>query len=436
MMLRSSRLNKSLLLAGGAGFALLAHLTSPQPGSSPWAAAQVRGGSIASERSSSDPGVSAPHPASPRGARGDAGGAGSLSGDALLRGDISLDKAVLRGDHYEVPLYDESRALLTLDPTLQKAAEGVLARAKAPVGAIVVMATDGRILALAGRRTEPKLVERAWDAALSVWAPAASIFKLVTAAALVADGVDPNAEVCYHGGLRSVDASNLEDDPGRDGQCGDLGFAVAKSQNALIAKLAHKHLDRDELKDAAEAFGFAAAPTFALDVEPNRYALPEQPLEFARVAAGFWSTELSPLGGALVANVIATDGLAVTPRIVAEVRAADGASRQVVAAPSERAIPRKVARAVADMMVEACESGSARKGFRDERGREFFPNIDVAGKTGSLTRADPSYLHYSWFVGFAPADAPQVSIAVLLGNPRRWHLKASTAARLVLDELF
>ncbi len=425
-MLRNPWILKVALFGAGLAVAIVAHgskTTLP--------AAQVRGEALSTTSSTAKTRESpAPHPAS-------RGNGEALRGDALLRGDITLDKAVLRKDRYEVPLYDGSKAILTLDPALQKAAEAVLVRAKAPVGAIVVMAPDGRILALAGRRNEPKTIEHAWDAALSVWAPAASIFKLVTASALVADGVDPKAKVCYHGGLRSVDATNLEDNPSRDNECADLALGVAKSQNAVLAKLTHKHLDKDELAATAAAFGFDTAPTFALDVEANRFELPDAPLEFARVASGFWSTELSPLGGALVANVIATGGMRVTPRIVEEIAAADGSVRKVVSVPAERAITEKTADAVAEMMVAACELGSARKGFRDERGRRVLPeDLEVAGKTGSLSRTDPSYLAYSWFVGFAPADRPKVAISVLLGNGEKWHLKASTAARMVLDELF
>jgi len=56
-----------------------------------------------------------------------------------------------------------------------------------------------------------------------------------------------------------------------------------------------------------------------------------------------------------------------------------------------------------------------------------------AGRNLSRRGAGQPYLQYSWFVGFAPADAPKVTIAVLLGNGELWHLKAHTAARMVLE---
>src|SRR5690606_35108602 len=104
----------------------------------------------------------------------------------------------------------------------QPLAEQLLNDSRAPRGAIVVMTPDGRILALAGRRTEDPKGSRDgifdWRLATDVWAPAASVFKLVTASALVNAGVQADDKVCYHGGVRSVMESNLVDHK-RDSRC-------------------------------------------------------------------------------------------------------------------------------------------------------------------------------------------------------------------------
>src|SRR5699024_3146674 len=127
------------------------------------------------------------------------------------------------------------RAVLTLDPDLQQLAEKLLDQSRAPRGAIVVMAPDGKILALAGRRTEEQKGAAKgtfdWRLATDVWAPAASVFKLVTATALVGAGVDGDSTVCFHGGLRSVTESNLKDDDKRDSRCESLAYGVAHSNN-------------------------------------------------------------------------------------------------------------------------------------------------------------------------------------------------------------
>ncbi|HWN68859.1 MAG TPA: penicillin-binding transpeptidase domain-containing protein [Haliangium sp.] len=364
---------------------------------------------------------------------------GQQVGDASLHGKLDLSRAKLEDGRYVVPLDKGRRAVLTLDPAVQKAAESALGRAKVPQGAIVVMAVDGRVLALAGHRDGdrgalPRLGQHL-DMASSAWAPAASIFKIVTAAALVAAGLKPESRVCYHGGLRSVEPAHLVDDKARDTACGNLTEGISKSQNAIIAKLAHRHLQPGTLRTMARAFGFDDSLSFALDVEPGRTEIPAGALDFARVAAGFWKTELSPLGGALVANTVASGGMAVTPYIVDSI-IEKNRSVTITPVPPRRVLDGRVAREVARMMIATVDSGTAFKGFHDPNRRRFLPEISIAGKTGTLVRSRPSYLEYSWFVGFAPSDQPTVSISVLLGNPARWHLKAHTAARMVLEAVF
>ena len=358
-----------------------------------------------------------------------------LIGDGSLEGQLDMATLRLDGEVFKAKLKGGGEAVLTLEPKLQAAAENVLERAKAPLGAIVVTSVDGRVLAYAGRRNQAPAVERDFSLPAKVWAPAASIFKVVTSAALLSKGVAPDAKVCFHGGLRSVDPSHLVDNPRRDRNCESLSYGLAKSQNAIIGKLAARHLNQESLRGFAKRFGFDQTMRFALQAEANRCDIPKEPLELARTSAGFWNSELSPLGGAVLANTVASGGLQVAPRIVAQVTRPDGASMPVVGPAPRRVIDEKIATDLASMMERAVSKGTARKGFHDRRGRPFLGDVKVAGKTGSLSRNEP-YLAYSWFVGFAPADDPEVVISVLLGNPMKWHLKAHTAARLVLEDAF
>ncbi len=366
-----------------------------------------------------------------------------LDGDAALAGELDLSKMELVDDHYEVPLSGDRRAVLTLDPELQAAAEKVLARAKAPRGAIVITALDGRILAYAGRKTAEArggkngIVDYAL--ANTAWAPSASVFKIVSASALVAAGVDPDADVGYHGGLRSVMESNLEDSS-KDNRTNDLAYALAHSQNAIIAKLAHKYLEPQTLRSMAENLGYSALPAWALGGDGGTVEIPDDKgVDFSKTAAGFKGAALSPLAGALLANTIASGGIEAVPTIVAAVITGSGsdAGRRDIAVPAgRRALDKDVAAAVGEMMVQTCDSGSAAKAFR---GKDGLPrSIKVGGKTGTLSQTDPAHpeqeLEYSWFVGYAPADAPEISVAVLLGNTDLWWLKAHTGARMLVAE--
>lgn len=344
-------------------------------------------------------------------------------------GRIDLDQRTLAagGDHYEAPLADGRHAVLTLDPALQAYAEELLSQARAPRGAIVAMAPDGRILALAGRRgAHPKDARDGtfdWRLATEVWAPAASVFKLVTASALVAAGVDPGDKVCFHGGIRSVRESNLRDDK-HDSRCESLVYGVAHSNNAILGKLAFQKLDPTALRKVARELGIADGylggelrGTAGTAEIPNA-----RDLNFAQTAAGFSGSQLSAVGGALLAATFADDGEQPAPRLVASI---DGVALPALA--RRRAVTAEVAKAVGKMMIATCEFGSAAKSFGKRR------PIRVAGKTGTLARTEPFYMEHSWFVGYAPAEQPQIIVSVVLGNPENWHLRGHEAARRLID---
>jgi cell division protein FtsI/penicillin-binding protein 2 len=335
------------------------------------------------------------------------------------------------------PLSDGGRAELTLDPALQRAAQHLLADADPVQGsAVAISVADGRVLALAGwSRAEPDRDDV--RLALAPWAPAASVFKLVTVSALIDAGVAPDTRVCYHGGVHSVEADNLEDDPDRDGRCRSLTYGLARSQNAIIARLAHDHLDPARLTRRARAFGFGTAPSFELPVTASQVTAPTEPLAFARFSAGFWNSSLSPLHGAIMAATIARGGE--MPGVHFVDRIVDGQGRALPMPTPGR--PRRVlSESTADqlgrMMIGTTEWGSARRAFLDyKHHRRRLGAIRVAGKTGTLDGKHPA-LAYSWFVGFAPADHPQVAVAVLLGREDETEVKAATVARELLASWF
>ena len=408
----SKLMRRIVLLAGGALLAGAAVFATASPGSSESAtpAATIAGPALSSPAPM--PEVSVP----------------AIAPEPAAQPIVDLEKMELVGDHYEAPLADGRRAILTLDPALQSTAEKLLVEARAPRGAIVAMAPDGRILALAGRRSESpkgsKDGKSDWHLATDVWAPAASVFKLVTASALVTAGVDPEDKIRYHGGLRSVAESNLRDDK-RDSDSQSLIFGVAHSNNAIVGKFAYQHLEPSALDKTAHDLGLGAALPASLAIPATfaELALPhDKNLAFAQAAAGFNGSRLSVLGGALLAATFADEGQQPSPRLVDSIA---GAKAPAVA--SRRAITEQVAHAVGKMMVATCDFGSASRSFGKHR------KVTVAGKTGTLTTMDPFYMEHSWFVGYAPADKPEIIVSVLLGNPESWHLRGHEAARRMID---
>ncbi|MEC7521346.1 MAG: penicillin-binding transpeptidase domain-containing protein [Myxococcota bacterium] len=324
-------------------------------------------------------------------------------------------------------LTDGSTAILSLDPGLQAHVAEVYSSYEVPWGALVALdPRSGRVLAYVSHSSADP---NAGDLVLDPGPPTASVFKVVTGAALIDAGVQPDAPVCYHGGASRLMGHNLEDDPSRDRRCASLAEAMGGSINSVFGKLADRHLDAPTLQRYAHAFGFGHALPFDVPTRVSPTEVPGDRLELARTAAGFWHNYMSPLHGALVAATIANDGRMPRPTLVDQV--IDGRGRESYRAEPEvfrEVIPRTTARAVGRMMVETTRRGTARRYFFDPRGNAFLPGIEAAGKTGTLANDDP-YRGYTWFVGYAPVDEPQIAVAALVINEPRWRIKGAYAAR-------
>jgi cell division protein FtsI/penicillin-binding protein 2 len=319
--------------------------------------------------------------------------------------DVELDPRLGR---YVAPL-GNGRAVLTIDPRLQARLERSLATYQVPWGATVMLeAGTGRVLALAEHsKAEPGRR----GIALSAIAPAASIFKIVTAAALLERGVGPEDEVCYHGGRHRLQPRLLADDPRRDHRCVSLASAFGHSTNVVFAKLADRGLDAAALRATAHRFLFDADIPFPVQVERSTAEIPDDPFGFANAAAGFGAVRLSPLHAALLGSIVANGGVDVPPVLVDEV---EGGPAPAPSSPT-RVVDEAVAAKLAAMMRNTVAEGTARRAFR--RAGAALRGVEVAGKTGSLADPNP-YRDYSWFVGFAPADKPEVVVATVIVNGR------------------
>jgi len=214
---------------------------------------------------------------------------------------VNLDTLSKQGKTYFAALETGGVAQLTLSPSLQPAVEDLLVEVDAPFAAAVALSiADGRVLALAGRSSQDPTLGAA-ELALRPWAPAASVFKVVAAAALVSEArLSPAHRTCYHGGRSAVLPDNLVDVPRLDRRCDTLAYAIGKSQNAIIAKLAARHLAPAALERVATAFGCGAPIPFDAELAPSEIEVPDDRLELARAAAGFWHSSLSALHGALI----------------------------------------------------------------------------------------------------------------------------------------
>ncbi len=109
----------------------------------------------------------------------------------------------------------------------------------------------------------------------------------------------------------------------------------------------------------------------------------------------------------LVASAIANDGDMMQPRLVREVRSSDGIILdRPTPRPLNEALPEGTARTLNDMMQGVVEDG--------ELLAAQIEGTQVAGKTG--TAENPQGEPHSWFISFAPADDPEIAVAVMVEN--------------------
>jgi cell division protein FtsI/penicillin-binding protein 2 len=343
------------------------------------------------------------------------------------------------GEGFATARVEAGTAELTLDVGLQKTAAALMRARRVPQAAVVLMdVASGRILVYASHTEGGP----ARDLCAEATAPSASVFKIVTASALVEDAhLGPDTRQCYLGGEHRIDAVDLVDDPRRDRWCTTLAGAMGRSINAVFARLAGEHLSPELLEAMARKFGFGEAVPFDVPVQPSAIHVPQDPLEFARTAAGFWNSTLSPIEAAEMSAIVARGGEGVRPRIVERVVDASGAPIWSAAdGPAmSRVIASDTAQKVTEMMEHTVNEGTSFRAFHDPRGGPSLPGIGVAGKTGTLTGGQ-SRRYYTWFTGFAPVkptpDASQVAVAVLVVNGPSWQIKANALARDVLRAYF
>jgi len=360
-------------------------------------------------------------------------------GPAPLTG-LDLVHVALDDEGATAPASGRRIARLTLAPDLQRTAAALMNAHHLPQASIVMIdPATGELLVYASH------VEGgpARDLAAEASAPAASVFKLITGAALVQDGgLGVETRECYAGGgEHSLHAADLVQDARRDRFCVTLGGAMGRSLNPVFARLAQRHLDAHAIEEMAAAFGFGDKVPFEVDVEPSTLRLPTDPLGFARTAAGFWNSTLSPVQAAWMSAAIARGGELPRLTIVREV-AEPGQPPLFTAPPPgvvRRAVSRETAQAVAQMMEYTVSDGTSYRAFHDRSGLSFLGGVAVAGKTGTLTDPDGQRL-YTWFTAFAPsrpiAGVKPVAIAVLVVNHPTWHVKANVIAREMLRAYF
>ncbi len=313
------------------------------------------------------------------------------------------------------------RVPLALDAELQRYTKKLLVRAKAyGAAAVIADARTGQVLAAI------QVGQNSNELLFNSTAPAASLFKLVTTAALYEHTpVSPSTRVCTRGGLRKIEREHLTPAKGTGAICAPFAHALGVSRNAAYAQLATQELMHEELLLQAEKIGFNHSLALDTPGQTGSLSVPYNDLEFARTAAGFKNSRLSVFGAAQIAMLIANDGR------IRPLHFQPLASSEL----GKRAFMTRTARRIRKSMEVTIHSGTARESFVKKNGRGRLGFIQVAGKTGTL-RLPKQKATSSWFVGIAPSNSPKVVVSIVLQNPDKWHQKAHQVGRDLLLKYF
>lgn len=190
---------------------------------------------------------------------------------------------------------------------------------------------------------------------------------------------------------------------------GTLPVLLQKSCNTGMAAVG-LDLGAEALSAEARDFGFndrppldLPAPARSVFPDPGAFDRNEPLLAFASIGQG--DVSATPLQMAVVASAIANRGVALQPQVMAQIRDSEGEVLRTAQPKTWRTVTTpEVADAVKAMMVSVVSSGTGT--------RAQIPGITVAGKTGTAQTVGNS--SHAWFIGFAPAEAPRVAVAVIV----------------------
>ncbi|MFD0200057.1 MULTISPECIES: peptidoglycan D,D-transpeptidase FtsI family protein [Saccharothrix] len=331
---------------------------------------------------------------------------------------------------------------LTIDAKLQQAA---YERLQGVTGTVVAIRPQtGEILAMASTPSyDPNVLashdvdvqEEAWvnydadkskpmlNRAVHENYPPGSTFKLVVTAAALAEGKTKDSEVDGRPVITlpgtSTPLPNFNDTNCGNGVTASLQEALAKSCNTAFAVLAAE-LGADKLRDQAAKFGIGEQDlSIPLSVVPSTLGPMSDKPSIYQTGIGQKDVRVTPLVNAMMAATIANGGVRMQPHLVGKILAPDlQAISETKPDEVDEAMDPEHARALRDMMI-ASENNTG--------GGGKLSGVTIASKTGTAEHGENvrSTNPHAWYVAFAPAEKPEIAIAVIVENGGQQGLSAT-----------
>ncbi|HEY2952362.1 MAG TPA: penicillin-binding protein 2, partial [Verrucomicrobiae bacterium] len=328
-------------------------------------------------------------------------------------------------------------AVLTIDMVLQHIVETELAetmKKHTPISAsgIIVRPRTGEILALATLPNYDPNDPGAFDndsrrnRVISDLAEPGSTFKIVVVSGALAEGV-----------VRLTDSLDCEN--GHFLYCGrtlhdheaygilTVEQIITKSSNIGAAKIGIR-LGEPLLHHYIRNFGFGTRTGIPLGGEVNGIVHPLKDwtkLSVSRIPMGH-EVAVTPLQMVMAMSALANHGKLMRPMLIHRLQNQDG---EVFAQYAPQPVRQIISEAAAHQMVEALKTVVTKDGTAFKAALDHYT---VAGKTGTAQKVvNGQYVtgkYFSSFIGFFPADAPELCISVVLDEPKNGHYGGQTAA--------
>jgi len=299
----------------------------------------------------------------------------------------------------------------TLDKGLQREVEVLIGEVDKDCAAVVIESKTGNVAAMActpgfDPDNVVDIIEKNGDELLNKVTqgeyPPGSVFKIVTAAAALEDGIDAD-KTYYCSGHVDLDGLSVKCHTGGETGHGEIRFedAMARSCNSYFVQLG-REIGADKIVEMADEMGFGKNVLDGYPQENCGHLMTEAERSgnaIANLSIGQGETLVTPLQVAAMTNILANDGIDKGIHILMNEKREQ---RQVI---SEHA-----AAAICEMMSLASEEGTG-----SALGLKNGENVSAAVKTGTAEyECSGEMRSHGWITGFAPADDPEYVITVFV----------------------
>ena len=321
----------------------------------------------------------------------------------------------------------------TIDPLVQQVAYEELTSRGYTGSVVAIEPSTGNVLAMVSTPSyDPNLLAshegagtaEAWESlnadpskpllnrAIAATYPPGSTFKVLVTAAALENGATPEDQltaaptITLPGTETSLENYNGSTCGG--GATATLREAFARSCNTAFVELGID-TGADALRDTASAFGIGEDTTsLALPVADSTIGSIPDDAALGQSSIGQRDVALTPLQDAMIAATVANNGVRMAPHLVSQLQAPDLSNLATTTPQSQgQAISPETAKTLTSLMI-----GSE----NNTGGRGQIPGVQIASKTGTAEHGtDPRNTPpHAWYIAFAPAEDPQIAIAVIV----------------------